>query len=388
MKKITVGMFCDSFFPFVDGVNMVIDNYAKRLLKYANVVVIVPEMPGQKHDDSVYPYKVIRCKSFKLLFTEYSCPTPKITIDFKRQIDACKLDIVHIHSPFVMGNYAIEYAKKHHLPVVSTMHSQYDQDFMRLVKSKNMTEEMIKQMVKVFNKSNECWTVNNEMARVLNEEYKCKNKAIIINNATEMLPLKDVNNTNKEINKLYNLKSNEKLLLFVGRINRQKNLFFIVDALGILKNEKLNFKMMFVGSGPDEHILKNYIKESNLEKDAIMAGKIMDRELLSKIYARADLFIFPSLYDTNSLVQIEAASQRTPTAFIKSVTSSTTTNMVNSIVTNNNVVEYADAIIKVLKDKKLYETLSNNAYRDLYKHWDDLVKEIYDRYINLIENNK
>lgn len=381
-------MFCDSFFPFVDGVNMVIDNYAKRLLKYANVVVIVPKMPGQKHDDSVYPYKIIRCESFKVPFLEYSCPTPKITINFKKQIDACKLDIVHIHSPFVMGNYAIQYAKKHKLPVVSTMHSQYDQDFMRLVKSKKVTEEMIKEMVKVFNKSNECWAVNKEMARVLNEEYKCKNKAIVMNNATEMLPVKDINSAKKEIDKKFGIKSNEKLLLFVGRINRQKNLFFTVDTLRILKNEDLKFKMLFVGVGPDEQTLINYIKDSRLEKEIIMAGKITDRELLAKIYARADLFLFPSLYDASSLVQIEAASQHTPTAFIKSVTASTTTNNVNSIITNNNVVEYADAIIELLNDKKKYEEISNNAYKDLYKHWDDLIKEVYDRYIKLIENNK
>ena len=60
-KKITIGIFCDNFFPMIDGVVMVVDNYAKRLIKYANVVVFVPEIFGKKHDDSIYPYKVVRC---------------------------------------------------------------------------------------------------------------------------------------------------------------------------------------------------------------------------------------------------------------------------------------------------------------------------------------
>ena len=37
MKKITIGIFNDSFYPMIDGVVMVVDNYAKRLSKYANV---------------------------------------------------------------------------------------------------------------------------------------------------------------------------------------------------------------------------------------------------------------------------------------------------------------------------------------------------------------
>ena len=38
---------------------------------------------------------------------------------------------------------------------------------------------------------------------------------------------------------------------------------------------------------------------------------VKDRELLASIYARADLFLFPSLYDASSIVQIEAALQKT-----------------------------------------------------------------------------
>jgi hypothetical protein len=37
--KYTIGLFCDSFFPMIDGVVITVDNYAKRLIKYANVVV-------------------------------------------------------------------------------------------------------------------------------------------------------------------------------------------------------------------------------------------------------------------------------------------------------------------------------------------------------------
>jgi glycosyltransferase involved in cell wall biosynthesis len=243
--------------------------------------------------------------------------------------------------------------------------------------------------MRVFNKSNEVWTVNKEMARILCEDYKYRGKEpIIINNSTEMTRLEDVNKARKEINKLHNLNNSERVFLFVGRINKVKNILFIVDTLKILKNNDFKFKMLFVGTGQDEKMLLNYIKDNNLQEDVIMCGKVTDRNLLRNYYARADLFLFPSLYDTNSLVQIEAASQATPTVFLYSPTSSTVTNMVNGFITKENVLEYADMIMNVMKDKKLYKKVSENAYKDLYKNWDDLVDEIYRRYVKLIEEKR
>ena len=54
-KKITIGLFVDSFFPMTDGVIMVVDNYARRLVKYANVIVFAPKY-RKKYDDSKLPY--------------------------------------------------------------------------------------------------------------------------------------------------------------------------------------------------------------------------------------------------------------------------------------------------------------------------------------------
>ena len=69
-KKITIGLFNDSFFPVVDGVVMVIDNYARRLSKYANVIVFVPDYYNRIGDDSEFPYKVVRCRSLKVPFID------------------------------------------------------------------------------------------------------------------------------------------------------------------------------------------------------------------------------------------------------------------------------------------------------------------------------
>lgn len=115
MKKITIGLFVDTFFPMVDGVAMVVHNYAKRLVKYANVIVFALGYSGGKYDDSKFAYRVIRCKSLKLPINDYSLPIPFFDKKFMNELNNIKLDIVHIHSPFSIGRVGINYAKKNNV---------------------------------------------------------------------------------------------------------------------------------------------------------------------------------------------------------------------------------------------------------------------------------
>ena len=85
-KKITIGLFNDSFYPFADGVIMVVDNYARELSKYANVIVFVPSYRDKPYDDTALPYKVVRCKSLNVSFLDYSLPIPKIDKRFQRKL--------------------------------------------------------------------------------------------------------------------------------------------------------------------------------------------------------------------------------------------------------------------------------------------------------------
>lgn len=388
-EKLTIGLFIDTYFPMVDGVIMVVHNYAKRLCKYANVIVFCPDFPGEKYDDSKFPYKVVRCKSLKFPIIDYGLPIPDLDKKFKKEIEKYDLDIVHIHSPVTVGKVGVKYAKKHNIPVIATMHSQFKEDIKRVVKSDKIAGMLNQTFIRVFNKCDECWAVNSEVARIFHEEYKYKTMPKVMNNSTEMEPLEDKQKACETINRLHKINQDEKVFLFVGRINKLKNIFFIADALKILKqnNKDLKFKMLYVGSGQDEEDLKAYINKNNLENEVILCGRVTDRELLASYYARADLFLFPSLYDASSIVQIEAASQKTPTIFLEgAATTATITNNVNGFIVKNDVNEYAKRIQEIINDEELYKQVSENAFKDLYKNWDDTIKDVYEEYKNIIED--
>lgn len=388
-KKLTIGLFNDSFYPMADGVIMVVDNYARKLSKYANVIVFVPEYKEKPYDDLQLPYKVVRTKSLNISFLDYTLPIPKIDKRFQRELKKYNLDIVHIHSPFTVGQAGIEYAKKHNIPCVATMHSQFKRDIKKVVKNDLLATKINDRLIKTFEECDECWAVNKEVARIYHEEYGYTRLPKVMNNATNMIPLDDVKEANSYINKKHQIKYNEKILLFVGRINTLKNILFIVDSLKAVKDKKpkLKFKMFFIGDGLDMDKLKDQIEKNKLQKEVILCGKITNRKELAYYYQRADLFLFPSVYDCSSIVQIEAASQSTPTVFLKNTaTASTVTDNINGFLSDYSVDAYSDKIIEVLENKKLYEKVSNQAFLDLYKNWDDTIDEVYHKYQEIIKN--
>ena len=381
MKKLKIGLFIDTWYPMVDGVIVVVDNYAKRLSKFCDVTVFTVDTGEDKRE---YPYKVVKTKSLQLFKLAYKIPY--ITRKFKKELDKYDLDIVHIHSPFAVGKAAVKYAKKKGIPVISTLHSQFKLDFKRSARLDFIVNILMRNILRVFNKCDENYAVNGKIAEIF-KAYGLKNMPKVQRNGTDMLPVEKPKEALKMVNEKYGLDPNAPVFLFVGRIVRLKNIYFIVEALSKLKDK--NFKMFFVGEGNDASEVRHLAKKYGIKDNVILTGKIMDRELLKALYLRAKLFLFPSKYDASSLVQIEAASQKTPTIFLEgTATSATVTHNVNGFICEDSVEKFAEKIEEVLENKELYNEVSENAAKQLYVSWDDCVKEICEKYEYHIKENK
>lgn len=386
-KRLKIGIFMDSFYPAIDGVVVVIDNLASMLAKYNDVTVVVPYTETYS-EDYKKPYNIVRVKSIGVPFMEYKVglPRPKITKEYKELINK-KFDIVHIHSPFTIGKLGLKVAKDLNVPCICTVHTRYNFEIKKYSKSEVITKQFMKNIINLFNECNKCIVVNDPVVDDI-KKYGYKYNPVVIYNGTDLEPLKERKYISM-VNKLYDLNEDEIVLLFVGRITSVKNIFFILDSLKLLKNDGIKYKMLFVGSGPDEKKLKSKIKEYNLSDCVKMTGRLTDRMLLSAIYARADLLLFPSLMDTSSLVRIEAAVNATPGLFIKnSMVGQTINDNVNGFISTLDETEYKEKIKKILSDKKLLKKVSINAQKTLGKSWDKVANETYECYLKTINEYK
>jgi glycosyltransferase involved in cell wall biosynthesis len=385
-----VGLFLDTFYPMVDGVIKVVDNYATRLAKKGEVVLFCPGVKGyDEAEDKKYPYEIVRCHSLPLGGLDYSLPLGSVDPSFQIPLSRSNVDLVHIHSPFTLGIAGTFYAKIHNVPLIATLHSQYRQDFARQLKLEPAVKMALSTVMMTFNACDECWAVNDAIKALYQKEYGLTAPCKVVQNATDHVPVDDPAAAAARVNERYGLESDDVVFLFVGRINFIKNIDFTVRALKILKDRGHKFKMLFVGQGQDEHKLKELVESLDLQDIVIMAGLVSKREDLQDLYSRAKLFLFPSLYDANSLVQIEAACQSTPSVFLKGArTAATVTDGVNAIVCEPTEESFAGRIEEVMNDEALYLRLSTAAHDQLYVDWDDVVDGVYEKYLEIVEAKK
>ena len=384
MKK--VGLFIDTWYPMVDGVIKVVDNYARRLVQYCEVVVFCPETRGfSREEDEKLPYRVVRCHSVPIIGYDYDLPTPALDPLFEAQILRSGIDLVHIHSPFAVGLAGVLYAKVHRLPVVATLHSQYKQDFEGALKTGLALRVVMDGLMRVFNACDECWAVNAGIKELYETEYGLKVPCKVRLNATDHHPVDDPAEAARIVDETYGVPADATVFLFVGRINFIKTIDFTVRALAKAKEMGLaHFRMLFAGKGQDEEKLAELVKGQGLTEEVVLCG-LTDKPMLERLYSRAKLFLFPSLYDANSLVQIEAACQGTPTLFLEGArTAATVTPGVNGYVSAPGEENYARAILDILSDPEGYARVSAAARRDLYLNWDDVVREVYADYSKMI----
>lgn len=383
-KKIKVGYFMDDFYPRINGVNVVMD-YCARLLRHKNieVVIVVPKIDKNYVDN--FPYKVIRIKGTKVkIFGDYTWALPTFDMQAKRKLYDEHFDLIHLHSPFIMGRFAVHFARKNKIPVVGTIHTRFNYELER-IHLHGICEQIPMQWVATtFNRCDECFTVNQAMIDIF-RKHGVTNKIYIVPNATDFTISDTISEDKEFINEKYNLKKTDNVLLFVGRINVVKNISFLLESLKILRDKGTNFKMLFVGPYEDKKVFLKKINELRLGNQIQICGQITDRNLLKKIYARADLLLLPSYFDTSSLVQVEAASQFTPTVFIENTpTASNIKDSYNGFISASDADSYADKISEVLNNQSLLNEVSKNCHNSLYITWAEVCKILSEKYRKLL----
>ena len=175
-KKLNIALFCDAFYPTIDGVVTVVNNYAKILNKRANVFVVGPK--AQKYKDK-QDYEVIRCLAVKVPFVGYDLAAPKLDAKFLKEMKKRDIDIVHIHSPFNIGKIGVEVARQKNIPVVATMHTQFKKEFLRITKSEFISGGLLKEIMRTFNSCTEVWPVNESTQEVL-KTYGYKKPSFVV----------------------------------------------------------------------------------------------------------------------------------------------------------------------------------------------------------------
>jgi len=294
----------DTYKPHVNGLVTAIETQLIALKKSrAHVYLLIPDF--KKYKD-------------KNILTVPGIPWPpmpefKITSIFSlgllRKIKKFHIDIIHSHTPFSLGIFAIVISRIFKIPIIHTYHTYFEEytHYARLPKS------IGKIIAKLFsrwycNSMDHIITPSSFMKRTL-EEYGIKKKITVLPTGYDL----NIFKSRKYVNwrKKYNISSDLKVLLYVGRIAKEKNLYFLVQLFKELYTRYDNIYMVITGGGPEWQNLNKYIKKLKLSEVIKLTG-VVKFDNIHNIYAMADLFVFPSLTETQGLVLLEAMLNNIP----------------------------------------------------------------------------
>jgi len=380
-KKLNVCLLNDSFPPAIDGVANAVFNYASIIQKeLGDVVVATPHYPDVVDD---FPFPVVRYPSVNVpSLGDYRVGLP--IHHLITELTKHKIDIIHCHCPYASGFASKELHAALNVPVIMTYHTKFDIDVANIFDSKLIQEAAAKLIVSNVKVCDEVWAVSagaGENLKGLGYEGEYR----IMSNGVDLPKGKAPQEDIKEIVSLHRLSDDVPVFLFVGRMMWYKGIKIILDGLSSIKSAGLQFKMIFVGDGAECDEIIEYAKEIDLSDDCIFTGAVRDRRYLRAYYSLADLFLFPSSYDTSGIVVGEAAACGLASILIRgSAAAETVTDGRNGILIEETPQSLASTLQDLLKNRESFKVLGQNAMNELYLSWEDAVKRAYERYCEIV----
>jgi phosphatidylinositol alpha 1,6-mannosyltransferase len=370
--KMRIAFFAGTMRRGQDGVTRVLyrlsDYLKEKKIEHIFFSPIVPE----KKDRSVPMYEVPSVST--VLYSDYRLALPGQKY-IKERLDEFRPDILHIHSPCMLGYNAIKFGQDHDIPVVATYHTHFASyaKYHHLSLLEGLGWSYFRYLY------NKCDRVFVPSAPILNElrEHGIQNLQHIPHGVDPVL-FSPAHFSGTWKTKLGI--EGKTALLFVGRLVWEKDLKTLARAWRILAERRSDFSLVLAGDGPIRQELERMMP------GAIFLGNQRGKAL-STAYASSDIFVFPSTTETFGNVTLEAmASGLAPVCANEGGASGFIRDGITGLLTNpRDPEDLAMKIEYLLDNHRFRENIAHEAY--VYGHeqtWESSFDQIVRSYGEII----
>ena len=387
MEQRSICLINDSFPPVTDGVANAVVNYAKILTENGKkATVVTPAYPGA--DDSQFDFPIVRYPSVdltKLVGYHAGFPFSSQTLETLVERD---FDLIHCHCPVTSAMLARALRDRIHVPLVFTYHTKFDIDIANAIKGKLLQEEAKKVRVDNITACDEVWTVSHGAGENL-KSLGYQGDYLVMPNGVDFPKGRVDESLVREVTKDFDLPENVPMFLFVGRMMWYKGLKIILDALAMLKTQGRPFRMVFVGNGGDREEVIAYSEKLGLSDCVFFTAPAYDRNVIRAWYCRADLFLFPSTFDTNGLVVREAAACGLGSVLVRgSCAAEDIRDGESGFLIEENAESMARMLTALSRNPEAMRRVGKTAQDEIYISWKDAVTHAQARYEVVLENFK
>ena len=173
-----------------------------------------------------------------------------------------------------------------------------------------------------------------------------------------------------------NLPKKKGSICFIGRLNKQKNLFALIEAF-----EGLPYSLSIIGSGDQKEALNKFSIKKKINVKFL--GNIANKDL-PKILNQHEIFILPSLWEGMPKVLLEAMSCGIPViATNVKGNNEVVLNMENGILCDTDFLSIKKSIINLMENEDLKSKLGRNARETIIRSYS--LKNLVKREVKLME---
>jgi len=384
-----IAFFTNNYLPNTGGAAIAVESYREALEKLGHEVHVFapkypPWFPKYKEDKDKH---IIRFPSIALRFITPQ-PLPLyfsfLVEDYFRKQN---FDIVHSHHPFVIGKTALKLAKKYNKPIVFTHHTQYHKyvHYIPIIPQTITSKIAIKESVKY----------SNQVDLVIAPTKEIKDMIINFGVKTriEVIPTGiDFSLWEKPIPKdfLDNFPwKDKKILLYAGRLAKEKNLEFLIQALSKLLKDRDDVVFLIVGDGEERKNLENLTEKLEIKDKVIFLGW-HPREELIYYYKIAHIFVFASTTETQGLVTLEAMAGGCAVVAVEAPgTISLVEDGKEGLLAKEDYNDFYQKVLYLLSNESLLHDMEKNAIKKAVQFSIiESAKKLEELYKELIKNKE
>ena len=383
----------DAYFPMTNGVAVFAHNLAEGLAKRGHeVLVVCPSFTGRKHKrkDRKTGVTVFGLKSLRFPFypdqIEKAPEAKKVLYknglwvainpyhQIKKVLDSFQPDVIHLQTAGTIGIATRMYVEKRKTPLVSTGHSYPDNftgQFKILKPVKKPVDKVTKNYLNSFLKHSDYATMPTEMAiedLVPKNQKRFKVPVEPLSNGVDLAQFSPGTPTPKVLKK-YKIDPSRPRVIYVGRVDPEKSVEVVLNAFSKALLKVPDAEMLVVGDGIDKGRLEQKVKAEGLDGQIRFLGKIMPPEL-QEVYRTGMVFATASETETQGIVLIDAAATGLSLIAVDAgAIREVCRNKKNGFLCKpKDVTKIADAMIKILTDKKLRKKFSAESLKISKEH--------------------
>lgn len=338
--------------------------------------ITIKVYPDQIHD--VPPEKRILGKKMPRVFYKHGFKASLFPAkQIKRALDAFRPDVVHLQGSDPIGLATLAYARKHDIPVVTTEHNQpevlteslYIPGFLR----KPVNGVLAAYFANRQDKGDYATMPTELSIEKLRQNKPAKVPVEAVSNGVDLTAFRP-GPASDHIYNIYNLPKDVPVVLYVGRVDPEKNIGIVLKAFAnFLYRHKLDelSKTLFVvvGDGVDKNRLAGEAIDMGISGSVRFLGRVTG-EALADIYRLGDVFVTASEIETQGIVLIEAAASGLPLIAVdKGAVAEICQNGENGfLIEPKNVDKISSAIERILTDSELKEQMGKKSVEIANEH--------------------